>query len=90
MPPFPLLVFQQEGGEVAEGDGQEANQQTHKEAADDQQEEQDEYWRQLAPHRCSAPIFNMWELLKDFHFFFFLMVHFFVLSKTEHMKQPLE
>ncbi|XP_075877688.1 microtubule-associated protein RP/EB family member 2 isoform X1 [Nelusetta ayraudi] len=35
--------YDQEGGELAEGDGQEANQQTHKEEADDQQEEQDEY-----------------------------------------------
>lgn len=43
VPPFPLFSSQQEGGELAEGDGQEADQQTHKEEADDQQEEQDEY-----------------------------------------------
>ncbi|KAM9322100.1 microtubule-associated protein RP/EB family member 2 isoform 2-T2 [Pholidichthys leucotaenia] len=34
---------EQERGEVAEGDGQEADQQAHEEAHDDQQEEQDEY-----------------------------------------------
>ncbi|XP_073348160.1 microtubule-associated protein RP/EB family member 2 isoform X2 [Pagrus major] len=34
---------EQEGAELAEGDGQEADQQGHEEATDDQQEEQDEY-----------------------------------------------
>lgn len=60
MPPFPLLFFQQEGGEVAEGDGQDANQQTHKEAADDQQEEQDEYWRRW-PLTAVPPLFLICE-----------------------------
>ncbi|XP_054452790.1 microtubule-associated protein RP/EB family member 2 isoform X2 [Anoplopoma fimbria] len=34
---------EQEGAELAEGDGQEVDQQAHEEAPDDQQEEQDEY-----------------------------------------------
>lgn len=42
MPPF--FFFLKEGAELAEGDGQEVDQQAHEEVPDDQQEEQDEYW----------------------------------------------
>lgn len=34
---------EQEGAELAEGDGQEVDQQAHEQVPDDQQEEQDEY-----------------------------------------------
>lgn len=41
-PPFSVFDIQ-EGAELAEGNGEEVEQQTHEEGGDDQQEEQDEY-----------------------------------------------
>lgn len=38
-----FFFFLKEGAELAEGDGQEVDQQAHEEVPDDQQEEQDEY-----------------------------------------------
>lgn len=61
VPLFPVLSTWQEGGELAEGDGQEADQQTHKEEAYDQQEEQDEYWRWWSPLPLFPPMFLICE-----------------------------
>lgn len=79
---------EQEGAELAEGDGQEVDQEAHEEAPDDQQEEQDEYWPPSSLTAVTTLFLNMWELLQDFNFF--LMVYFCSLSKTEHMTQPPE
>lgn len=42
MPQFSIFDIQ-EGAELAEGNGEEVEQQTQEEGGDDQQEEQDEY-----------------------------------------------